>query len=72
MIPYNISAISYVVGSRFHHLFVNGKKVASETFANNTYFNGISSPSLYIGGSPYNSSNKLNADMYNIKIYNHP
>ena len=70
MIPYNISAISYVVGSRFHHLFVNGKKVASETFSNNTYFNGISSPSLYIGGSPHNSSNKLNADMYNIKIYN--
>ncbi len=70
IIPYSITAISYVIGPRFHHLFVNGRKVASETFANDTYFSGISSPSIFIGASPHNSTNKLNADMYNIKIYN--
>ncbi len=71
IIPYSITAISYVIGPRFHHLFVNGKKVASETFANDIYFSGISSsPSIFIGASPHNSTNKINADMYNIKIYN--
>lgn len=68
-IPYNITSISYVVGSRFHHLFVNGTKADTETFANDVYFDGLSAHTLHIATAT-NTSNKLNADMYNIKIYN--
>lgn len=69
-IPRNIVSISYVLGSRFHHLFFNESLSVTQTFKDNQFLAPIESPTLYIGASPNNTTNKINADIYNIKVYN--
>ena len=69
-IPYNISAISYVIAPNFHHLFVNGKLEASQVFSGGQIFTGLTDPTLTIGSSGNDTTSKLNADLFNVKVYN--
>ena len=70
-IPHSITAISYVLGPKFHHLFINGNLAATKTFPGNEFLPPLNATTLMISESPRDmGGNKINADMYNIKIYN--
>ncbi len=65
-----IVSVSYVAGPRFHHLYVNGSLAKTETFANGDFLTPIDSTTLQLGASTRDAKSNLNADVYNIKIYN--
>ena len=64
-----IAYITYIIGPSFHQLYVDGVNKASETFKNGYIFSGLA-PANIIIGSDINYADKLNADIFNIKIYN--
>lgn len=64
-----IVSITYIVTPQAHYLYVDGRLAKHEKYANNSHLSKLETVTLAIGEDA-NTTTKLSADIYNIKVYN--
>ena len=59
----------HIVTPQAHYLYVDGQLAKHEKYANNSHLSKLETVTLAIGEDA-NTTTKLSADIYNIKVYN--
>ncbi len=64
------TSITYVVTPSTHQLYINGQLIKTERYQRDDWFTSLKTSSLVIGADASFGPTRLQADIYNIKVYN--